>query len=91
MEDNGLLDPKFWRDEKLHSKLKMSFEQIQKITDKWGYIRQIYMEKVPDIIEASRQDITAWIDPYFIDWILHFTPIEDIAWNSIRPRMPMYP
>ena len=50
------------------------------------------MEIIPDIMMTSQQNINQQIDPYFIDWLLDFSPIEEIAWNSIRSRgVPLYP
>lgn len=61
------------------------------ITDKWGVIRQIYMEKMPEIWEASELNPLGQTDPYFVDWAVEFTPIEEQAWHSIRSQgVPLY-
>jgi hypothetical protein len=77
----------------IRRKIELDFLELEKITDKWGFIRQIYMENLPDIMEASKNSVRRWIDPYFLDWINHFSPIEEIAWNSIRGShyIPLYP
>ncbi len=73
-------------------RLKDEFPHFSKITDKWGFIRQVYMEHLPLIMEASRKNIRARIDPYSIDWLMEFTPIEKDAWISIRAKgVPLYP
>ena len=47
---------------------------------------------MPQIMEASQDDIRGQIDPYFIDWLLKFTQIEDVAWDAIRSQgVPLYP
>ncbi len=72
--------------------LKEKYSQLKKITDKWGFIRQIYMEYMPEIIESAESRIRGKIDPYFIDWVLDFSPIEEAAWTCIRARgVPLYP
>lgn len=59
---------------------------------RWNIIREIYKIMMPDIIEASKRDIRAWSDPYFVDWSKVFTPIESSAWQSIRYYgCPLYP
>jgi hypothetical protein len=78
-----------WR---IRERLKADFSQLNKITDKWGFIHQIYMERMPHIFAASRHNVRGKISPYFIDWILEFSPIEDVAWFSIRSQgVPLYP
>ncbi len=74
-------------------KLKLDYRELEKITDKWGYIRQVYMEKMPYIMEMAKFDISNMIDPYLMDWLPIFTPIEVIAWNKIRSlgRIALYP
>ncbi|WP_162427684.1 DUF559 domain-containing protein [Pontibacter pudoricolor] len=72
--------------------IKYEFNQLEKITDKWGFIRQMYMELMPEIISAARRDIAIPISPYFLDWSSHFSPIEFHAWCSIRAmRIALYP
>jgi hypothetical protein len=38
-------------------RLKNGFYELDKITDKWGYIRQGYMERIPLIMAASETNI----------------------------------
>lgn len=76
--------------------LSHDFENLTAITDKWGFFRQLYMENIPFIIEASRDDIKKWSNIYLLDWRKHLSPIEQIAWDSIRETSgivlyPQYP
>lgn len=74
------------------NQLKERFQSASAITDKWGLLRQIYMEKMPEIWEASELDPLGQTDPYFVDWAVKFTPIEKLAWHSIRSQgVPLYP
>ncbi len=74
------------------NQFKERMQSVSAITDKWGLLRQIYMEKMPEIWETSESNPLGQIDPYFVDWALEFTPIEKQAWHSIRSRgVPMYP
>lgn len=74
-------------------KLKLEFLELNKITDQWGYIRQAYMENIASIIEVSKNNTSNWINPYFLDWNMVFSPIETVAWNSIRSigKIVLYP
>lgn len=87
MLNNNLYDYMFLE------QLKLDFSKLEKITDRWGFIRQAYMEMIPYIIEKAKSNLSVFIFPYFIDWITVFTPIEKIAWNSIRTigSIPLYP
>ena len=55
---------------------------------RWNAIREIYL------LQESRQGGMGRY-PYFVDWSLIFTPIEEDAWFSIRafglPFFPQYP
>jgi very-short-patch-repair endonuclease len=77
----------------IRSRLKIEFYDLEKITDKWGYIRQAYMEFMPIIIDKAKKNKCIGFNPYFIDWGQHFSPIEHMAWNSIRclGRIVLYP
>lgn len=48
---------------------------------------------IRDLYEIHRDSIMRGeYDPYIIDWMPEFTPIEDMAWHSIRCLgLPMYP
>lgn len=76
-------------------KLQSEYMMSEKITDKWGCIRQAYMEMIPYIIQQARRDNQRGIDPYFLNW--DFTAIERDAWESIRhcgavlyPQFPLF-
>ena len=72
--------------------LKQDFSKLEKITDKWGFIRQVYMEYMPEIISIAEDHIRGAINPYFLDWAIHFSSIEESAWMCIRSRgIPLYP
>lgn len=53
-------------------------------------LRDFYRLALPEITEAGRSE---WgIDPYEVDWLRVFTPIEDALWHDIRAAgMVMYP
>lgn len=54
----------------------------------YTYIRSVYAAVMPDIVEAADR----WIDPYFVDWVSIFTPIESAMWSVIRSQAtPYYP
>ena len=42
--------------------LKDRIQRVSEITDKWGLLRQIYMEMMPEIWEASELDPWGQID-----------------------------
>src|SRR6266511_52703 len=88
----ALRNPRIWNDLAIQRRLKDEFPHFSKITDKWGFIRQVYMEHLPIIVEVSKKKVRAKIDPYFVDWLIEFTPIESDAWTSIRGKgVPLYP
>jgi len=73
-------------------KLELDFYELEKITDKWGFLRQIYMELLPWIMEGAKKDVTCAVIPYPVDWSRYMSPIEISAWYSIRSHyIPMYP
>jgi hypothetical protein len=60
--------------------------------NKWDQIRRAYDEHMPEILEARSRGLRHRTDPYFIDWIPIFTPIEEYAWHDIRSlALPLYP
>jgi very-short-patch-repair endonuclease len=72
--------------------LEHDFYNLEQITDKWGFLRQIYMELLPWILERARIDVVTPIIPYPVDWSRYFSPIEQVAWGSIRGHyMALYP
>ena len=82
----------------ISEKLRIEFSELEKITDKWGFFRQIYMENISRILEVSEKDINKWAQSYSVDWGSFFSPIESDAWNSIRcqghivlyPQFPLF-
>ncbi|HYF69131.1 MAG TPA: DUF559 domain-containing protein [Ohtaekwangia sp.] len=73
-------------------RLKVDFADLEKITDKWGYFRQIYMEMIPLILERAEKDVITPVNPYPVDWGSFMSPIEFSAWCSIRSHyMALYP
>ncbi|MFO1317319.1 MAG: DUF559 domain-containing protein [Burkholderiales bacterium] len=76
----------------LRRKLKLEFDELTKITDKWGFIRQAYMEQMPHVMAMAARDARQFVDPYLLDWLAYLSPIEQSAWLSIRRRgVPLYP
>lgn len=72
--------------------LKTEFVDLENITDKWGFFRQIYMEMIPFILERSRVNVNAIINPYKVDWGSFLSHIEYDAWCSIRSHyVALYP
>lgn len=76
--------------------LQRSFQLDDSIHDllrrgkKWDAFRALYKTMMPEIM--GRNGDRYGIDPYMIDWIPHFTPIEYEAWQSIRAfGLPLYP
>lgn len=62
--------------------------RIKDTAQRWDFIRQIYREETPSIIEAAQHNGRCC--PYFVDW--DFTPIEEYAWMDIRGLgLPLYP
>lgn len=53
----------------------------------WDLIRDLYREVTPEIVKYN-----GWTDPYFVDWLRLFTPIEYLGWQEVRGNaMHMYP
>jgi REase_MTES_1575 len=72
--------------------LGKKYEKAEAITDKWNCLRQIYKEALPLIQEAESGRRGRWINPYFVNWSRHFTPIEFDAWWSIWAQgVRLYP
>lgn len=64
----------------------------EQLMNKWDQIRAAYAEHLPEILEARSRGLRHRTDPYFIDWIPIFTPIEYYAWQDIRSGgLPLYP
>jgi hypothetical protein len=58
--------------------------------NKWQAIRSLYKASLPEIL--ARKSGAYGIDPYLIDWVSVFSPIEMMAWQDIRGLgLPMYP
>src|SRR5688572_20602457 len=72
--------------------LKEDFQLLDKITDKWGFFRQIYMEMIPVIMERAAVNVKWAINPYPVDWGSILSKIEFDAWTSIRGHyIALYP
>jgi hypothetical protein len=65
------------------------------IQERWGIIREVYKHLTPEIMESGEEGSFGLVDPYPVDWLKIFTPIEYDAWQSIRYRgiglYPQYP
>lgn len=91
MEDFDLNSEEMQRIFRLE-KLENDFRELEEITDKWGFLRQIYMELLPWILERAKENVVIPINPYPVDWSRYFSPIEAYAWTSIRSHyMALYP
>lgn len=63
---------------------------------RWNAIREFYRQALPEILA---QPAHIWgIDPYEVDWVRYFTPIEFGLWQDIRaagavlyPQFPIGP
>lgn len=76
----------------LRMDMKKLYSAAEKITDKWGVLRYAYQQVNSEIIEASKEHIRGWVDPYFVNWLKDASPIEYRAWGDIRGRgTPLYP
>jgi very-short-patch-repair endonuclease len=59
---------------------------------RWALLRRIYAEYADDLSAAAAENPRYSTDPYFVDWLPIFTPIEEAAWAAIRYRgLPFYP
>lgn len=88
VSDIGDPPPQFYREREL----RHAFDRAEKITDKWGVIRQGYMDRMSELMEISKRDKGSWLNPYFVDFASMFSPIEQDAWCAIRSRRaPLYP
>lgn len=67
------------------ARIRDLWERDKDDSRKWGALRKIYAEMLPFIEDGQ-------CDPYFIDWLSVFTPIERDMWMSIRILgLPFYP
>lgn len=49
---------------------------------RWNALRAYYKAALPEILEAGRNE---WgVDPYEVDWLHVFSPIERDLWHDIR-------
>ena len=46
--------------------LSYDFEKLNEITDKWGFFRQLYMENISFILEASLKDKKQYSQVYLL-------------------------
>jgi very-short-patch-repair endonuclease len=85
-----VLTEEYLRDFYKEADLEKGFDTATTIVEQWNALRKLYEYHTPEIIERSKEDITAMIDPYLVNW--KFSPIEDIAWGYIRDYgLPLYP
>lgn len=72
--------------------LRAKFERARTHHQQFETIRAMYVLKLPQIVARLECNLKALIDPYFLDWIRIFSPIEEIAWNEIRGNgLSFYP
>jgi very-short-patch-repair endonuclease len=56
--------------------------------NKFDVFREAYKYALPKIMKYAPKGV----DPYFLNWMSYFTPIEEQAWLSIRYHgLPFYP
>lgn len=71
-----------------HEPEKTLSGRFQQIKDAWD-------DAYPLFEEHYIENDDARFDPYFLDWIRFFSPIEKMVWNDIRcsgiPLLPQYP
>ena len=75
-------------------RLYQELDSVQKKDRKYWYpfVRQAYMEMMPEIINASEKCKWSWVNPYFLYLCNKFSNLEEIAWDAIRYRsVPLYP
>jgi very-short-patch-repair endonuclease len=61
--------------------------------DKLKALREYYKNVEPEIIKLFKEGAMCFYSSYPMDWWNIFTPIESMAWNSIRTKghVPLYP
>lgn len=97
MEDRDLVQVQFTRElyDKMcrHGQLEAEWHICRfDLPKRWELLRRIYQEYAGEIKEAHDEHPHYGTDPYFVDWMPIFTPIEYSAWCSIRYRgLPLYP
>lgn len=68
--------------------LNVRWRASQDQRERWTIIREAYSIVTPLILRGG-------VNPYFLDWTYHRTPIEELAWIDIRrcglPLYPQYP
>lgn len=75
-----------------NQEMKAHFKRLEKITDKWGVIRQVYMENIGDIMSHFESGAWSTINAHLLDWQIHLSPIEFRAWVYIHSLpIPLYP
>lgn len=69
------------------------FNSLVTMPQKWNFFGKYYAEFLPDIMARSEQHVRGWVNPNYIDWDRHFSPIEAVAWDCIRCKYgtPLYP
>lgn len=65
------------------------WQAVRSTPKRWETLRKFYGALQERLEDGER------LDPYFIDWTMEFSPIEDIAWAHIRELglrfWPQYP
>ena len=68
---------------------RVEWEAVSTSPKRWAFLRELYREITPEILANELSD------PYVVDWMRVFTPIEYDMWCSIRalaiPMWPQYP
>lgn len=86
MTDGGPFSERYMRIADLAERI----EALAHDPARWTLIREIYKEVIHDIEEAEK--VGSGVDPYFVDWMKVFTPVEEDAWQSIRGQgLRFYP
>ena len=65
-------------------------QAVYSTATRWNALRRFYKSAMTEILESGEKH---WgIDPYEIDWMRIFTPIEAALWHDIRAaNLVMYP
>ncbi len=62
------------------------------LSERFSMIRRAYEKEMPEIERMWKAGEGDRIDPYFVDWLKLFTPIEFSVWQDIRGAyLPLFP
>lgn len=71
---------------------KFETHRLKKEKGIYRKLKDIYEIHTTDIMEAYSYGNDVWSDPYFVDWMPLFSPIETHMWYILRGGMtPFYP